>query len=183
MLTHPNDLRKAANAKHPSYQRIPRLYNWDQRYTNYIQSCREKSLRGVLRFGWDTEDPEVENCCTFVGGAVEAQIGVNVYSKMMEGKSYKTALGASRCLLTCGFPSLDAAFSTLFVPKPTIMLARGDIGLIESNVTLPGESIAERTATQYGVVMIDPPYYWVMTHAGLQRSLQVEVLKGYHVGL
>jgi hypothetical protein len=113
---------------------------------------------------------------TFLSAAVEVQTGVSLYTSFMkeEATNYTDARGAAKSIIRLGYHGLPDVLSSLFLEKPKPLLHRGDLGLVRVPDSMNVGSIA-------GVLM-DPPYYWVMTYQGIQRGVASEVIQGYHVG-
>lgn len=105
---------------------MSRLPDWEPRLLEWLAACEDRP------FAWGQHD-----CCTFTGGAIAAQTGVDFYDQFGFPGAYSTERGAQRALKRRGFADLFGPFDTaLGARQAPLLLQRGDIVTDGTNVGL-----------------------------------------------
>lgn len=129
-----------------------RLSTWEDRLSEYIASKRDEP------FGYGIND-----CCTFVGGAVEAMTGTDAMAEF-RGK-YKTLASSVKALREIGCGDLESTIDSKFPVIPVSLAQRGDIAFYDGSL---------------GVVM--DGYAWFVSDDGLERIDRASWIKTWSVG-
>lgn len=134
-----------------------RLPNWQERLVNYLEDCRAHDH--PVEFSW-----AAFTCAKFVGGAIQAVRGDNPHLDF-DGQ-YSTPEEAAKALKDRGFKDL-MEFARAQAPEiPKLAATYGDI----VSLTVAEEDASVPKEVRFTLGVAEPPFYWVVTPAGLGRG-------------
>lgn len=157
---------------------MARHHDWPVRMTFFIQGMKKRNNADQVTFSWKTG--EGYQCLGFLGEAMEAVLGENLYTKHLGQDSFDSALGAMRLLKSRGFDSVDQLLGSLFNERQMNYVQRGDIVLVGAQ----GEVIddPELEGLRLVAALADPPYFWVVSsELGLARGSLRDAVKAFAV--
>lgn len=131
---------------------MQRISKWEEALSEYIESKRSEPFE----YG-------VNDCCTFVFGAIEAITGLD---KMLEFRGqYDSAISAAKALREIGFGTLEATVDSKFPVVEIAQAQRGDIAMYDGSLGVVAGSFA-----------------WFVSDDGLERINRSMWTKTWRIG-
>ncbi len=151
---------------------MKRLPNWRERFANFIVEMQTLNNASRVTFDWDPAKDDAMNCLQFGSKAVEAQTGIDLYSKLAKDHQYTGPITALKVLHNLGYTSLDQLIGSLFNTVPIVQAKMGDL------LVIPARDLPENHPLNGVVAVCAPPFYYtISSEKGFARGKIIDLAK------